>query len=127
MIVTVGSGLLELAERCEAATRPDRELDWDIADAMGSNGSIHKRVAAPRYTASLDAAMTLVPEHGAVERSGWHTIGTPWAGFEIWMYREENGTWLHSSSDPITEGNAATPALALCAAALRARASQATP
>lgn len=66
--------------------------------------------SAPRYTASIDAAMTLVPEGftglipvrgGKLEEAWlWPTDGTMMKGFRV---------------------SAATPALALCAAALRAR------
>lgn len=67
------TGYLELATRCEQATGPDRELDGDIATAIGwqdvrreSYGFVRgvcpakgKRQQVYRYTASLDAAMTL--------------------------------------------------------------------
>jgi hypothetical protein len=63
----------------------------------------------PAYTASLDAAMTLVPEEcdfgvGSFDDS----VKLPWA----WVRTDE------------TEGHAATPALALTAAALLARGEQ---
>lgn len=127
------SELLKLAERCEAATGPDRELDALIAchapicraDYILSARPSQKRGMVTRYfddgghgtfvcenyTASLDAAMTLVPEGCA------SAIGTmafvnetrlPWAC--IWTPQGE----------PTWRSDAATPALALCAAALRA-------
>ena len=67
----------QLAARIEAATGPDRELDAEICVTLGlsegnllfgpdgwcfgstTNPNPHK---APAYTASLDAAMMLVPE-----------------------------------------------------------------
>lgn len=69
--------LNELAERCEKATGPCRELDKDIAIALGAHtvqidrGGRGMMLFAdsggplPLWTASLDAAMTLylrVPE-----------------------------------------------------------------
>lgn len=76
-----GEGLLALAERCEKADGPDRELDGDIAAALGehpcwapkrsgrqpelfSDGGPGLRARtwlAPKYTDSYDAAMSLVP------------------------------------------------------------------
>ena len=124
--------LLALAERCEAATGRDRELDDAIATALfedkqracikgltdeaggmwmfrypdGSIGS------ALRFTASIDAALTLVPE-----------------GFAVLLATSPNGSVCDVHSKPLGEegeypghSRAATPALALCAASLRARA-----
>jgi hypothetical protein len=77
------SVLLELAERCEKATRPDRELDIDICLAtrqyseralshwrhMQPKGSAERSVReflsdrlSTSYTGSIDAARTLVPD-----------------------------------------------------------------
>jgi hypothetical protein len=116
--------LLALAERCEAATGPDRELDGDIFCALGHAPFIEGAYCAyrsPAYTASLDAAMTLVPEgwrwmaghrefshaRGYVENGGPAFVG-------VGTRRNPNRLWF--------ETTAATPALALTAAALRARA-----
>lgn len=71
--------LLALADRAEAATGPDRELDSDIAAAIGWNGltvndweEIKTGLSSepgpcslarcPAYTDSLDAAATVMPE-----------------------------------------------------------------
>ena len=64
--------LLALADRCEQATGPDRRIDYRIGLIVGvhnvsetmlphimAGSRVDNRV--PRYTASLDAAMTLVP------------------------------------------------------------------
>ena len=93
--------LMELADRLEKATGPDRELEWQVFRAIRypdhllnkdpanwhitTRGSVTEPVRsvafegfnqAPRYTASLDAAMTLVPE-------GWaYKIGRNWC--ELW-------------------------------------------
>ena len=126
-------GLLELAERCEQATGADRRLDAEIDIAVRgfpeqayeqTNGLRGKgspelnridwfiKWGADRYTASLDAAMTLVPE-GYV--------------FGLGNFDPDGGTAKAAAivgATPDEDRNptfAATPALALCAAALRAR------
>lgn len=130
--MTTESELIALAERCEAATGPDRELDALIHVAVGrSEGN---PIAAPgmsgwcvgsetnpnpvlslAYTASLDTAMTLVPE-------GYNWGVGPWEDWKTgprtaWAWCDETG------EDWTDEMNvqAATPALALTAAALRVR------
>jgi hypothetical protein len=123
----------ELAKRCEQATGPDRVLDADIAEVVDApaaddpdrNLTIHRQIIAKlraggddceieRYTASLDAAMTLVPEgRGLIYKR--HGIKNVW---RVQIHSGDETTFI--------EGDAATPALALCAAALKARASQET-
>lgn len=121
----------ELAKRVEALTGPCRETDAEIYQAVNPHvkpvaGQIGRffdpakttALAAarfvisngatgyvPRYTASLDAAMTLVPEGAALSCS---------------FYGVNNAVKLTA---PGREGIglALTPALALTAAALRAR------
>ena len=51
--------LLHLAERCEQAAGPDRELDFAIAAGVGWPDSPNLHQHARRYTESLDAAVTL--------------------------------------------------------------------
>lgn len=60
--------LLALADRCEAATGADRELDlavyrthFDGPDRFGTTARGKVQGIVPRYTASIDAALTLVP------------------------------------------------------------------
>lgn len=117
------TNLRELADRCEAATGPDRELDGAVLIAIGhaqrrgsftfwmnAAGSTNELVGSgcPRYTASLDAAMTLVPEpHKWAITASSHD-----GGWQAWVWQIEGGPNWHE---------AATPALALTAAALRAR------
>lgn len=99
--------LIELAERAEQATGPDSAMDFDIARTIADLSGSNQPILA--YTASLDAAMTLVPE-------GWF-----WTGGRD---REGRGAMaVVSQDDCLVPAVAATPALALCAAALRARAS----
>ncbi len=112
--------LLELAERCENSPGPDRELDawimgktddpaWSDMDCEYARSDPDRTCGAPRYTASFDAAMTLVPEDRAVELAM-----SPTAPCHAAVICGEPERW--------NRGFAATPALALCAAALRARA-----
>lgn len=129
--------LIGLAERCEAATGPEWELDAEIAFKMGwrkSQGhwwtqeqSLAARKAKcaiwatgmpsvlPAFTKSIDAAMTLVPE-------GWQlrqmAFSGPCADDRKWHLNIYGG----SVGRDILVGRGATPALALTAAALRARA-----
>lgn len=137
--------LLKLAERVEAAEGPDRELDcliWAVANgheiewqgnclvAVGEGvigwvdpGENQRNFSCIRagqgaggvkaYTASLDAAMQLVPE-------GWHSS----------IFTTEGAVLRGSASvrdrdgGPSFTSGAATPALALTAAALRAKAGE---
>jgi len=116
---TTASALVELAARCEAAEGPDRKLDLAVALAIRGqaiNGVIN---VSARYTASIDAAMSLVPEgwgwlvsqpNAKALASGLLKKRTPVLGEVQYGYDRR-----HSVA-------AATPALALTAAALRARA-----
>lgn len=114
----------DLIERLEKATGPDRELDVLIAAARdgataewqayknefafhrdGSWVSVHPLLP---FTASIDAALTLVPDDERVIMGRHQTVGTrPWAQ----VGRPANGS----------DSTAPTPALALCIAALKAR------
>ena len=51
----------ELIARLEAATGPDRELDAAIAGTDAATAQWHSEDETPFYTASIDAALTLVP------------------------------------------------------------------
>jgi hypothetical protein len=112
------STLLELAELCQKATGPDRELDahihyqimgldqvYDVATFLASDiaGSHPKH-----YTSSFDAAISLVPAaHDWIVASvNGQVGGTPYA-------------CVGSAKEHFAE----TPVLSLVLAALRARAS----
>ena len=128
----------ELADACEKATGPDRELDGKIA-ALCFNAEVqrlsigpgyrHEEVctidrssAAPlskpvaRYTASLDAALTLVPD-------GAGAVGELFK-IESWNNQSAHPPHVMASAWVVgaRRAYAATPALALCAAALRSHA-----
>lgn len=125
--------LLALADRVEALTYVDRKVDCAIEVAIAgfpekqyqARNALRSKGTSPldrmgwletwgvlAFTASLDAAMTLVPE-GAV-----------------WNAGNDAGNWAHVWHDikdyggvPFS-GRGATPAVALAAAALRALAAQ---
>lgn len=92
-----------LARRCESE-EPSWQLDIAIGEAVF--GVKYGTAGAPRFSSSLDAAVSLVPsehkDHWGVAQAGPDCVAH--------VGNQEN------------EGPAKTPALALCAAALRARA-----
>lgn len=135
--------LNDLAARVEALTGPDREVDALICVAVnaGSLPGAQKEMSedptvyslgyvrhrfegrlslreSRRYTASIDAAMTLVPEGYTFAVGAGDTVTEgPWA----WCCEpDEFAVSVHS--DEFCK--AATPALALTAATLRARSQQ---
>lgn len=135
--------LTELAERCEKAEGPDRELEYAIWDALNPPRIVDAELPrdfgrlpgvkeperyAPDYTSSLDEALTLVPEGWAWNLANHDTAllgaGDPKKAFGACLAAPE----MKGGPEPWTEdrdvfnSDAATPALALCAAALRARA-----
>ena len=128
---------MKLSDQVEAATGADRELDARVAVATGWTDSAGKQwgVTAPHwynqdrrcitelvwsyagqgaylpaFTASIDAALTLVPE-------GWQMI----YGQDVPERSFRRLSLNKGGFSPYFQGLAATPALALCAAALRAR------
>jgi hypothetical protein len=112
---TMTDKLIELAERCEAATGPDREIDTLIGYAVDLPT---EDAQLPRYTASLDAALTLVPE-------GWTFANLSQSDRKGWWCELRQG--YLTSYDKVAFGSQlenASPALAVAAAALRARADQ---
>lgn len=108
---TLAAMHLEVAAYVEKLSGPDREVDAKIAAVM-SGGWLRESVEVPAYTGSLDAAMRLVPE-GLTGRMAWC------AG-------ARTVTLMDAEQREAADGTAATPALALCTAALRARASALT-
>lgn len=105
--------LLRLADACEKAGGPNYALECEIAQAIwrghfrdGRQKPRPKDLSVPNYTASMDAAMTLIPDN-------WK-----WAIMRKYpgRYHAGCGDW---AAKPVAV-SAKTPALALCAAALRA-------
>ena len=125
-----------LAARVEKLEGQDREADYEIACAIGVAqmrgqfcysmhpvaGSTNDMHAAAPYTASLDAALTLVPE-------GWRLYAVD-ASIDGRFYVSLRGPII-PCNDPDREGIIGVPsmaagcanslALAMCSAALRAR------
>jgi hypothetical protein len=113
-----GKSLLKLVERCEQATGPNTELSFAIYAAISGKDYSHikrsqRYLYGEPYTASLDAAMTLVPE-------GWTING--------FVQKVGGRTYISLIGKRGKEpAYGATDALALCAAALRARAAMGDP
>jgi hypothetical protein len=114
--MTSAADLLALAERVEALTGPDDAVDLAIAEWCYANGGVAGVNYDPQlwvirhggeFTASLDAAMSLVPD-----------------GYDWILGRTNGGLTVHAEVGNREQIFAATPALALTAAALRARAAQ---
>lgn len=115
--MTDRSKLLALAYAVEKLTGPDREVDGEIYCALGlapfAEGAFDA-YRAPAYTASLDAAMTLV---GPVS---FFRLGNDGEGPDVAAYKATVTAGFANVT--FHDAVAATPALALCAAALRAQA-----
>lgn len=131
------SSLLEVAERCEKATEGDRDLDIDILRALSGKhwlwhpGAGKIVVTWPQYgcgapgnpicsleefTTSIDDAMTLIPE-GMALRKEWLPAGS-WPA-RCYIHKDQSMP-LHDA-DFSFRSLGETEALAVCAAALRAR------
>lgn len=118
--------LAEIIAKLKATEGPDRTLDEAIEMAVhpmlatlprteigGWMHPTHGMVAPPQhYTASLDAALMLVPE-------GYNT------SIEIASF--QNAAWVQKHGEPVRSdyGTKRAPAIALCIAALGARVAQA--
>ena len=110
--------MIDLAKRCEEALGPDRDLDGAIATEMGEarNYEGDGVYGCKRYTDSLDAAMTLLPPLDDTLRPLSILMGVSENGLRFQVVLK-NWRWgAVKSSD-----RCASYALALCAAALRAR------
>lgn len=129
-----------LADRCEKAEGPDREIDkaihslidpehvaymdrelerlTDVITRMGTEAAKHRLPGlpdhtntSPRYTGSVDAAIRLVPDDLMWTMDSWSR--SQWSA-GIW--RHQKGWLVHSGIDDQFR----SPALALTAASLRA-------
>lgn len=137
MVQTKSDAVNDLIARLEAATEGCAELDADIwrfvkpkdyerfywaGRMLSPENSPEEREhnlgrdravkAAPSYTTSLDAAFTLVPEGIYVK-------------FQI--DRRHNKAWAWVEMDDVEAIACATPAIALCIAALKARRAAGSP
>lgn len=105
-----------LAQRIESADCGSRELDTEIAQAVGFDfqpefgGAITR--SPPAYSTSLDAAMTLVPDLGGIDGQR----------FDLFNFARCAAARVYSDEDADYKATAKTAPLALCAAALKSRA-----
>lgn len=119
---------IALAVRCEAATKPDREIDatieayvgkWSAADLEYVLTDIETNARLERYTASLDDITALIERE--LPGASWRLHKVPTASptratAEILLHYERR---FHA--------DATTPALALLGAFCRAMAERAAP
>ena len=139
--------LSQLIERVESATEGSRELDADVYEAFGNEVIRHPKhingrawkyrpgygpwPAMERFTTSLDAVMSLMPEGYAVtnmmiwpgERASLRLLGTMLRPFG----KDHRMSWVHAAGDGRWDGDGATAPLALLAAILKARQTAAQP
>ena len=98
----------DLIKRLEEATGSDQDLDAEIHALMPEP----KVIEPPKYTTSLDAALTLVPEG--------------WRGTHLWFGPNGSACNLGFDAERVedrkfVEGRHQQFALAICIAALKAR------
>lgn len=107
-----------LITRLEKASGPSAEMDseiyWLFSDwkNVGGGWREHRKTGKreiysfsvyPSYTASIDAALTLVPE------------------YDRWMLMHAGFAYVAECGDSVWQSESPFPAIALCTAALRAR------
>jgi hypothetical protein len=115
--------LADLVERLLSATEPARDLDYDLWKLLPPDGGDRSNpYDAPRFTRNIDAAMMLVPK-GYTE-AGWYGDrfylignGNRW-GCAI-QQAVNVGHWSERWQE-CTAKDCATPAIAICVAAVRA-------
>jgi hypothetical protein len=100
-----------LIERLEAATGPDAQID-DTIQWLCVPQKDHT-INAPRFTKSIDAALTLVPEGYGWSISDYRNNQ---AGLCAFVHPPDPKRDLFRSNE-----TRSTPAIALCIASLRAR------
>lgn len=125
--------MISLIEQLEQADGPGRELDARIAHAIGRCNTQHYRALIsywkadcwdeekpvpappPPYTGSVDAALSLVPEGHRYRVQFWHHHTGPFGA----SVRAD--VFPHGGGSNWVAENCATPALAICIAALKAQ------
>lgn len=125
----------DLIERLEKATGPDRELDGLIFQEVGGDhwlnamrrsqepsgcpleiAEVTARTYAPSFTASIDAALTLVPE------GMWWLIGAGQTRPDEPLYGAQiRKPGFSTGGEVVSEAEHSCMAVALCMAALKAR------
>ena len=114
--------LQSLISRLEKAEGPDWKLSQDIGEAIGAQPRYeHPASQEPthlNYTASLDAAVGLVPE-------GWlWVVGTDPDPGKMYFATLRGPLDQKRPEGQFEAGFSNSPAIALCIAALKARASE---
>lgn len=102
----------DLIKKLQCATGPDRELDAEIASLCNSLMPNDPVGWPEQYTGSADVAMELIPE-------GWNRRFSESDTHKWWAELREG---FETSYNRVAIGQAATLPLAICAAALEARA-----
>jgi len=116
--MTTEAEWIALAERCEKATGPDRELDAAIYDAVNGGSDAWEAIRKwggvqwiEHHTSSLDAITALIERE---LNCSWRAGNTP------------SGRGFALLGTNTKEHAASSPALALCAAFCRAMAEKVT-
>jgi hypothetical protein len=124
----------ELISALESATEGSRELDDQINEALGNDYETH----CPRYTTSIDAALTLVPEgwggevfwhDGASARNAYVDLRLPNPRWdepdcppeEYCTYAALVDSYESGEDDPHPLPQGRPLALAICIASMKAR------
>lgn len=125
----------ELLEKLLSATGPDRRLDTEIGLALdietawsgdlrqlGYAENVFIALGAQPYTASIDAALTLVPDgwawalHHHRDCTGANAVPFAKVSRASWNKRHNEAEFYKEA-----HSRGATPAIAICIAALKAR------
>jgi hypothetical protein len=128
---------MNLITRLKALTGPSREIDAEIAlevhpwlrdcprdDRDGDPGWMTKdgRTYASRYTASIDAALTLAPKDWAATVTSFSNLGDPQTGERTEQRLGKASLWQnYDGHRKHTCERAATPAIALLIAIMQAK------
>lgn len=129
--------MIEIIERLERATEPARTIDGQIATLLGwtlqkmkgdqrpywrkpgvTDWYQRATDGPPAYTASIDAALTLAPENAGLQLARYW-LRRPEAAWRATLYV---GGVPGNPKREFTGEDAYGPAIALCIAALKARA-----
>lgn len=101
----------KLSERVERLDWPSFTIEQEIGRLI--NPQATRLSVFPAYTASLDAAMSLVPEGCLWTMDSWSA-----RGWSAGIWRPRTRSWLINTD---RDRQSPTPAIALCAAALKSR------
>ncbi len=113
--------MTDLIKALEAAEGPSRELDLQIAAAVSHNPRF-----LPRFTASIDAALTLVPKLYGVETGTWPSGLSRAKLYETHEVEVDGGIkeFWHNMKDAVINTTHNSLPIAICIAALSAHQQQ---